>query len=293
MGSRLVELAHECHTRGQQVARLSSSSIFQRAGEAYDSWHRSLPGFTHPHTIIAQPFDTAEELRRLKNTAKEERTRLRREMIAIQEEMDWLLYAAYGLLLPSHEAVGMEVMSAIHPWELDLGQRPFELWGAHTKPPGDWDEQRKRIWLARLTVIQTNEHVSRIENQVYKRRWVYPDFELEFDKSYKWWLREKAEFFLERTARGGPVSLADWAEGLWKDARIRAAAGIHCDGPITNAKMFEPILRQAVEEETVPDDEVYFKARHEQLRGSLKVPRERFRSLTSKPGYYIWASNVR
>jgi len=44
-----------------------------------------------------------------------------------------------------------------------------------------------------------------------------------------------------------------------------------------------------VEEETVPDDEIVFKARHKQLRGKLNVPRERFRSLTARPGHYIWA----
>ena len=44
-----------------------------------------------------------------------------------------------------------------------------------------------------------------------------------------------------------------------------------------------------VEEETVPDDETAFKARHKQLRGKLNVPRERFRSLTATPGHYIWA----
>ncbi|MFB3923865.1 MAG: hypothetical protein ACE145_19250 [Terriglobia bacterium] len=59
--------------------------------------------------------------------------------------------------------------------------------------------------------------------------------------------------------------------------------------PLASAKKFEPILKEAVEEETVPDDETAFKARHKQLRGKLNVSRERFRSLTSKPGFYIWA----
>ena len=48
-------------------------------------------------------------------------------------------------------------------------------------------------------------------------------------------------------------------------------------------------LKEAVEEETVPDDETAFKPRHKTLRGKLNVPRERFRLLTSKPSCYIWA----
>ena len=46
----------------------------------------------------------------------------------------------------------------------------------------------------------------------------------------------------------------------------------------------EPILREAV-----PDGEAAFKPRYKTLRGKLNVPRERFRSLASKPGFYVWA----
>jgi hypothetical protein len=225
----------------------------------------------------------------LKAKAKEERERLRRKMIALQEEMDWLVYAAYGLLPQDHPAAGSGVMDAVHPWEVALGQRPFELAAIHAGPPADWDEKRKQLWLARLEAIRTNEHIARIEQPVYKRRWVPPDYEREFAEAFKWWLREKAEFFLEQAVAGGPTSLEDWAAALWKDSRVRAAAEAYYGSPLANAKKFEPILKEAVEEETVPDDEAAFKPRHKQLRGKLNVPRERFRSLTSKPEFYVWA----
>jgi hypothetical protein len=76
---------------------------------------------------------------------------------------------------------------------------------------------------------------------------------------------------------------------LWKDSRVRAAAEAYHGSPLASVKRFEPILKEAVEEETVPDDESAFRPRHRQLRGKLNVPRERFRSLTSKPGWYVWA----
>jgi hypothetical protein len=140
-----------------------------------------------------------------------------------------------------------------------------------------------------MKTIQTNEHIARIEQAVYKRRWVPPDYEKEFASALKWWLREKAEFYLEHSAAGGPISLEDWAAALWKDSRVRAAAEVFLGVPIRAAKAFEPILEGAVEEDTVPDDETVFKPRHKQLRGKLNVSRERFRSLTSRPGYYVWA----
>jgi len=258
-------------------------------GEAYNGWDRALQGYIAPHPLIAQPFDTATELLALKIRAKEELERLRREMIALQEEMDWLVYSAYELLPQDHPAAGIGVMDAAHPWEVALGQRPFELAAINAGPPADWEEKRKHLWLARMEAILTNEHIARIEQPVYKRRWVPPDYEKEFAEAFKWWLREKAEFFLEHAANGGPISLQAWAEALWKDARVRAAAEVYDGSPVAGGKKFEGILKEAVEEETVPDDETAFKQRHKTLRGKLNVPRERFRSLTSKPGCYVWA----
>jgi hypothetical protein len=282
-------LALNCTRLGEDVTRLAFKRVFHMLGEAYDGWNRALPGYTAPHPLIAEPFDAQQELLALKSKAKEERERLRREMISLQEEMDWLVYAAYRLLPQDHPAVGLGVMDAVHPWEVALGQRPFELAAINAGPPADWDDARRALWLARLEAIRENEHIARIEQPVYKRRWVPPDYEKEFAEAFKWWLREKAEFFLEQAVDGGPISLEDWAAALWKDPRIRAAAEAHEGSTIASSKKFEPILKEAVEEETVPDDEAAFKPRHRQLRGKLNVPRERFRSLTSKPGFYVWA----
>jgi hypothetical protein len=288
----LVRHVAASSARAAQLGCLRYSKVFDMRGEAYDGWNRALPGYTAPHPLIAQPFDTGQQLLGLKAKAREERERLRREMIALQEETDWLVYSAYQLLPQAHPAVGLGVMDGVHPWEVALGQRPFELAAIHAGPPADWDEKRRALWLARLEAIRTNEHVARIEQPVYKRRWVPPDYEKEFAEAFKWWLREKAEYYLEHGAEGGPVSLEDWASALWKDSRVRAAAEAFYGAALAGAAKFEPILKEAVEEETVPDDETAFKTRHKQLRGKLNVPRERFRSLTAKPGYYIWAGKT-
>lgn len=289
LAEKLAKLGRTCIERGRRLFSLSAVRAFEKAGEAYDGWNRSLPGHTAPHPLIAQPFDTAQELLAFKAMAKEERERLRREMIALQEEMDWLAYSAYGLLPQDHPAVGLGAVDAENPWEVALGQRPFELASINAGPPADWEDRRKQLWIGRMEAIRTNEHIARIEQPVYKRRWVPPDYEKEFAEAFMWWLREKAEHFLEHKAEGGPISLEDWAEALWKDSRIRAAAEAFSQAPLANSKKFEPVLKTAVEEETVPDDESAFKPRHKRLRGKLNVPRERFRSLTSKPGYYVWA----
>jgi hypothetical protein len=189
----------------------------------------------------------------------------------------------------AHPAVGLGEMDAVHPWAVALGQRAFELRAVHAGPPNDWDEKRKNLWKARMEIIGESEHIARIEQPVYKRRWAPPDYEKEFAEAFKWWLREKAEFYLEHAVAGGPVSLEDWAAALWRDSRVRAAAEVYHGAPLPGAGRFMPILKEAVEEETVPDDETAFKPRHKQLRGKLNVPRERFRLLTQTPGNYVWA----
>jgi hypothetical protein len=59
---------------------------------------------------------------------------------------------------------------------------------------------------------------------------------------------------------------------------------------------FAAHLKRIIEEETVPDDRAAFKKKHAKLRGidpsrhlPSGVPRERFRSLTARPGWYKWA----
>ncbi len=88
---------------------------------------------------------------------------------------------------------------------------------------------------------------------------------------------------------GGPICLKDWAAALWKDPRVRAAAEAYQGSPLLSTKKFEAVLKEAVEEETVPDEETAFNPPHKQLHGKLNVPRERFHSITSQPGYYVWA----
>lgn len=287
--AQLVAHSNACSLRGGGVSGLVCTRLFEKPGEAYDGWNRTLPGYKAPHPLIAMPFDTAEELTALRTKAKEERERLRQEMVALQEEMDWLTYAAYGLLGLDHAAVGHGLMDSLLPWSVALGQRPFELAEIRAEPPEGWNEVRKKLWRARIDATREQEHIGAIERLIYKRRWVPHNYEEEFAQAFKWWLREKAEFFLEKSVQGGAISLDDWAAALWKDSRVRAATAVYYVGPIGNAKKFSQILKEAIDEETVPDDEAAFKPSHKQVRGKLNIPRERFRSITSMPGHYVWA----
>ncbi len=237
LARRLAELSEACWSRGRELPRLAMRKLFERAGEAYAEWNHSLPGYEGPHEAIAEPFASPEDLRRLKAAAEQTRGELHREMVALQEEMDWLVYIAYGL-------VGEEVVGEASclpgrrdacptlPEPLDKDQRPFVLWAqaegdfdrAIALIPADWTAERNALWRKRLEAIRDNEHIRRIEQPVYKRRWYHPKSDdQEFLDAFEWWMREKAEWWLEHEAKGGPRELLVWTQALWEDARVQAA----------------------------------------------------------------------
>ena len=249
----LTVLSQACWERGQKMPSLALKKLFDKPGEAYNDWSSSLPGYVAPGDSISEAFDSAGALRNRFRAAQETRERLRGEMIALQEEMDWLVYAAYGLLPEDHPAVSVaplcerrdesSVIDRRYSEPLDREQRPFRLWaeaeGDFTKAvsliPADWPGWRRSLWEARLAAIRDNEHIRRIEQPVYKRRWDEQwkvknqwrcgpvAYAAEFIDAFESWLREKAEWWLEHKKAGGPADLDDWALALWKDPRVQAA----------------------------------------------------------------------
>jgi len=207
--------------------------------------------------------------------------------------LDWLVYAAYGLLPAGHPAVREQ----FEPDPLARNDRPFCLWekagGDYSQAisliPRAWSAERRTLWQARITAIRDNEHIRRIEQPVYKRRWDEQwkvgnqwrcgeiAYAAEFIDAFEWWLKEKAEWWLEHKKHGGPVELGEWTQALWKDERIQAAWPVAAEQytfleyekarekaeeegeaaperpkPATDSASFARKFKEVVEEETVP-----------------------------------------
>lgn len=298
MRDRLIALSRACWERGKQLPARAFKKLFEMPGEAYYEWNSSLTGWVTPSTIAKQGWRDSKGLQTAQNAYIAERERLRREMIALQEEMDWLVYAAYGLLPVNDPAIG----NITTPEPLSLGERPFELKRDSKPIPESWSAERRALWQARINAIEANEHIRRIEQPVYKRRWYRKEDDTrEFRRAFEWWLMEKAEWWLEKKASSGPVALDTWADALWKDERVRAAVQAIEPGT-TSLTAFVKSFKSIVVETTVPDwippampwDQVEKKfkkvtipVRAKKIRGKLNVPRERFR--TNERGEYVWA----
>jgi hypothetical protein len=239
LSSTLEALGSGCVDRGRSLGALSLERLFQMPEEAYANSYQGLPGYVGSDQMFRTNFDDVASLGKAYARVKNAREQLRFEIIARQEEIDWLVYGLYSLLPVDHLAAQVR----LEPEALREDHRPFRLWekglGTFDKAlgliPKDWSYERRRLWEARLAAIRDNEHIRRIEQPVYKRRWDEQwkvgnewrcgeiAYAAEFIDAFEWWLKEKAEWWLEHKEHGGPTELAEWTQALWKDERIQAA----------------------------------------------------------------------
>jgi len=313
----LTALSQACWERGWQLPALAMKKLFEKPGEAYHDWNSSLSGYTASDLRLGQPFQNSGNLKNAFARACQIREGLRAEMIALQEEMDWLVYAAYGLLPADSLAVGQ----SLSPTPLAREQRPFVLWAQANGDfetavgliPAEWADERKSLWRTRLEAIRDSEHIRRIEQPVYKRRWDEQwkvgnrwqcgqvAYDAEILDAFDWWLSEKAEWWLEKKKNGGPVAIDEWTAALGQDARVQAAWGVAREALERLGKRadFGRCFAALVKEQTVPDDipaavpwdelekRRKIPAAVKRIRGKLNVPRERFR--VTAAGEYVWA----
>ena len=244
---KLSAFSRECWERGSELPSLTLGKLFEKPNEAYHAWNASLPGHVKPHNELGVPFSSTKDLEKEFARACEIREKLRCEMIARQEEMDWLVYAVYGLIGETDPAVGP--LTEDVDLTLDREERPFRFVvqanGDFDKAvaliPPSWSANKKKLWRARLEAIRHNEHIRRIEQPVYKRRWDEQwkvgnrwecgavAYAQELIDAFTWWLSEKAEWHLEHKAKDRSISLPDWSAALFKDTRVAAAWPVIAD----------------------------------------------------------------
>jgi hypothetical protein len=286
---RLISLSRECRGAGRQLESHSFMALFE--------------------VVERGSGKTFHEAMRSSITRREE---VQRKMIALQEELDWVVYAIYGLLPEDDPAV----QTFQEPGCLDREQRPFRIWeraaGDYQHAVGmiqnGWSPEQRNLWESRLRAIRDKEHVRRIEQSVYKRRWDEQwklgnewrsgeiAYASEFVDAFEVWLKDKAEAWLKVKKQKKVVDLSEWTQALWKDPYVQAAWPIAADRYVflqyektrekaeTNG---DPIpappeaaselidfgrqFKQIVDEETVPAGFPFGKE-YEQLAKSLHKP---------------------
>lgn len=231
---------------------------------------------TLPAAILAGDDWTAATLaERLRAGADAYRARTA-EMVALQEELDWLTYRSYGLL----DGHTVRTPAEIEP--LRPGHRPFEIvlarhnatcapeersaWFTRhghaetTSIPDDYRDATRALIAERLEHIAQHKDIRLVEQPQFKRRWQLVDYaEATRDAAADWLLDRLEDLFHpgDETQPPGPLSeprphrLEDIVNAWRRDPRVEAVAAAHVGRPHPDlTALAEQLLRR----EAIPDN---------------------------------------
>jgi hypothetical protein len=173
--------------------------------------------------------------------AQVEYARVRARMVALQEELDWAVYAAYGLIDESLTMPNLDDVPGIA-----LGHRAFEVvlarrvaageestaWFARhgsvpiTDLPADWPAEYRAIVQRRLDAIASNSAIRLLERPEFKRRWASESWEAMETRAVSEWILARLEEPSLWSDASGPrvLSTAQLAAAVRHDSDLVEAA---------------------------------------------------------------------
>ncbi|WP_105973301.1 BREX-2 system adenine-specific DNA-methyltransferase PglX [Streptomyces geranii] len=228
-----------------------------------------------PSVVCSQehpPFRSALDAARIS------RDKTHHRMIALQEELDWQVYGAYGVLSADEQA-RLTTTLDVAPPSLRLGERAFEIvlarrittgeasdsWfvrhGATpiTEIPQHWPAAYKRVVQARIDAIESHRALAVVERPEYKRRWLSEPWDRRQGQALRTWLLDRCEdprlWFEHRNGveHPRPRTIDQLARELTTDAAVRSVAALYAtdhlgkrDAPLRD------VLAAVVADEYVP-----------------------------------------
>jgi hypothetical protein len=194
------------------------------------------------------------------------------KMIALQEELDWLCYALYGLDTAS-DVVAPDNVEACPPtwlpWNLTFAERdaqnretlargeepdeqPSDWWTRHgweplSALPKDASATLKKRVEARRARTAATPALALIETANFKRRWYKPDYAEQERVALTEWLADRVEHAAK--ARAQAFSLEQLVANLQDDARVLAVCEV-----LTGRKDFSlsQLVASALQGDAVP-----------------------------------------
>lgn len=219
-----------------------------------------------PTALLTSDLPTRASL----DAARDQVEKLRRLMIAAQEELDWSCYHFYGLL-PA--GVTLEDVEFHGPVEVKLGERAFEISLARriaagrdqstwferhgstpiTEIPSHWPEGFRRVVARRIELIEQDKTIGLIERPEFKRRWNVPAWEELEKAALREWLlaRLEAPALWPASADMPPqlTSTSRLAEAVVRDADFMQIAALYAGHADFDAPQ---LVAELVSSEAVP-----------------------------------------
>ena len=141
-----------------------------------DSCAQSLAALTAGQAIMQAISRGEAAIRALYEEFGERRRRLRSEMVFLQEEIDFTVYAMYrvsdeSLLCDTWDWPTVLFDAGMRPFEI-LQQRNLDDFPVPEKIPNLWPPELRELWQRRMDTIRRSKDLSLIEDDHYKRRWL-------------------------------------------------------------------------------------------------------------------------
>ena len=179
-----------------------------------------------------------------------ERDAAQHQMIAAQEELDWQVYSAYGLLDGEDLLYGGDLPP------VGRGQRAFEIALARrlaagatstawferhdcspaTSIPQDWPPAYREVVERRIAATGSNKTLRLLEQPEHKRRWLTEPWDKLVERNTRTWLLDRLEApaYLPHADRENPpseppalVNTASLADRAARDPEFLAVAAVH------------------------------------------------------------------
>ncbi|MGX9874246.1 BREX-2 system adenine-specific DNA-methyltransferase PglX [Streptomyces cellulosae] len=239
-------------------------------GSELDHLAQSLTEY-EPSCLALEAVPTREGL----DKARRAQEQIRARMIAVQEELDWTVYEAYGLVT-AEEARRTTCDQAP---EVVLGQRAFEIVLARkvaageaetvwferhgstpvTEIPAHWPDVYKKVVQTRIDLIEANKDIRLIERPEYKRRWSTEPWEKREAAALRNWLLDAAEreelWFEERDGFTvpRPLTVNQLADELRHDQDVQDVAALYAADHLGKRDAsLATVLAAVIEAEHVP-----------------------------------------
>jgi len=171
-------------------------------------------------------------------SAAQQRTEtLRERLVALQEELDWNVYGAFGLLNSPPRATideSLAVARGHRPFEIALARRiaagdEESAWFTRhsltpvTEIPTRYDGALRKVLEQRLALIENDPTIALLEQPVYKRRWTFVPWETMLREDARTWLLDRLDVIVRETQR--MFTANDLVARLREDPKTAAIAG--------------------------------------------------------------------
>jgi hypothetical protein len=176
------------------------------------------------------------------------------QLIALQEELDWVTYESFGLV------DGFSYSGTDLP-QIQLGERAFEIalardvregcasdeWlgpraiTSSVDIPTDWPEDYQSLVTRRIELIKSTPPIALLERPDNKRRWERSSWETLLENALGTWLLDRisaSEIWFDGQRRPAPKSIAVLADAMARDEEFLAAIELWVgrpDAPIVPA----------------------------------------------------------